>query len=90
MDKQNLKDYSDRELTLHVMNDEHLYRKAMRCTDEGDLDSFGIYLEDFFIFTDEQLEDLFEDLREGFETDDESEEDETAYQYRLVREGNLK
>lgn len=85
----NLMEYSDGELNLHVMNDEMLYKKAMRCTDEDDLKNFRIYLEDFFEFSDDQWDDLANDLREEFE-EEEDEEDETAYQYRLVREGNLK
>lgn len=55
MKKQDLTQYSDQELSLLVFNDEGLYR--MRHNSQ-----FIGMLNDLFIFTDEQLEVLEQDL----------------------------
>lgn len=57
MDKQDLREYSDGELSLIVYNDEHLYR--MRNNSQ-----FLGYINDHFLFTDEQLEELEKDLED--------------------------
>lgn len=59
MNKQDLTQYSDNELSLVVMNDEWLYsmrRRILRGPDG--------FLSDFFIYTDEQLETLIADIKE--------------------------
>ena len=57
MTKQDLTEYSENELSLHVFNDEGLYRLRR----SRDLKSI---LEDYFIFSDEQWEVLETDLNE--------------------------
>lgn len=57
MKKQDLREYSDAELSLMVFNDEGLYRMRHRR---------GLFeiLDELFIYTDEQLETLKEDLED--------------------------
>lgn len=55
--KQDLTEYSDNELSLLVFNDEWLYRQRNR---RGFIDT----LKEFFLFTDEQLETLKQDLED--------------------------
>lgn len=55
--KQDLTEYSDNELSMHVFNDEGLYRSRNRY---GFLES----LTEYFIFTDSQLDVLKDDLTE--------------------------
>ena len=55
MDKQDITQYSDDELSLIVFNDEGLYRERKRASLEDTL-------REFFIFTDEQLQVLKDDL----------------------------
>jgi hypothetical protein len=59
MDKQDLTQYGEQELSLHVMNTEHLYRQFMRCDDESDLRRV---VDPEFTYTDEQFEELVDDL----------------------------
>jgi hypothetical protein len=56
MEKQDLTGYSDSELSLIVFNDECLYRQRRRRA------SLVETLREFFIFTDEQLQELNNDL----------------------------
>ena len=53
---QNLTQYSDQELSLHVFNDEYLY--SIR----KDLDTLMDKIEEFFIYTQEQMNELVLDL----------------------------
>lgn len=57
MNKQDLTEYSDGELSLHVMNDEYLYRQRRSC-------NLKEQLEELFIFSEEQWEELENDLKE--------------------------
>jgi len=58
--KQDLREYSENELSLLVFNDEGLYKMRDRsCLVET--------LNDFFIFTDEQLEVLKQDIQDDNE-----------------------
>ncbi len=57
MNKQDLTEYSDSELSLLVFNDEGLYRMRRRR-------DFIDTLREYFIFTDEQLEELKQDLQD--------------------------
>lgn len=59
MDKQDLTSYGEQELSLLVQNTEHLYREFMRCDDEADLRKL---VNDEFTYTDEQFEELVNDL----------------------------
>lgn len=59
MDKQDLTQYGEQELSLHVLNTECLYRGFMRCDDEQDLRNL---VEPLFIFTSEQFDELLDDL----------------------------
>jgi len=66
MSKQDLTQYSDNELSLLVFNDEGLYKQRHRSYFIDDI-------KEFFIFTDEQLEVLQQDLQD--ELDEENKED---------------
>ena len=57
MEKQDLTQYSDGELSLVVMNDEYLYGKRNSRNLKG-------LLEELFIFSEEQWEELENDLKE--------------------------
>lgn len=59
MERTDLTSYGEQELSLNVMNTEHLYRAFMRCDDERDLRSL---VDPEFIYTDEQFEELLDDL----------------------------
>lgn len=59
MDKQDLTQYGEQELSLNVLNTEHLYRAFMRCDDEADLRGL---VDPEFTYTDEQFEELVDDL----------------------------
>lgn len=63
MSKQDLTEYSDKELSLVVMNDECLYR--MRRTFLKDQS----FLTEYFDFTDEQLEVLIQDIKDDLESE---------------------
>lgn len=60
MDKQDLTEYSDAELSLNVFNDESLYNQRF-CSDLKEL------LDEIFIYTEEQWEELQEDLESDLE-----------------------
>ena len=57
MEKQDITQHSDQELSLLVFNDEYLYLRRH-------LPSFIELIKEMFIFTDEQLQVLIEDLEE--------------------------
>jgi hypothetical protein len=59
MDKQDLTQYGEQELSLHVLNTEPLYRAFMRCDNEDDLHEL---VDENFIYTEEQFEELVRDL----------------------------
>jgi hypothetical protein len=60
--RNNLTEYSDSELSLHVMNDYELYKMRRR-----PLRHLREYLEEIFIFTTEQWEDLVETIEADLE-----------------------
>jgi hypothetical protein len=60
-----LTQYSEQELTLLVMNDEQLYKQAMQVKSLIQEDDFIDELKEQFIFTDEQEQELRQDLRDG-------------------------
>jgi hypothetical protein len=64
--RSDLTEYSDAELSLHVMNDESLYRMRRQ-----PLRHLREMLEEIFIFTTEQWEDLVETIEADLEEDDE-------------------
>lgn len=59
MNKQDLREYSDSELSLNVFNDYACY-KMMRRT--RDLDTVRQFLEEIFLFTEDQWAELVEDI----------------------------
>jgi hypothetical protein len=65
----NITEYSDAELSLIVMNDYDLY-KLMRRT--YNLSTLRSMLEEIFIFTTEQWEDLVETIEADREEDDDA------------------
>lgn len=56
-----LTQYGDQELSLHVLNDEWLYRGFLRCEDYLDLQRL---VDGTFIYTRAQFEELLADLSE--------------------------
>ncbi len=63
MEKQDLREFSDRELSLMVFNDEGLY--LMRRNQAALLE----VLNELFIYTSEQLKELETDLKEDLESE---------------------
>ena len=61
MEKQDLTQYSENELSLIVMNDEYLYKMRRQILRSPKL------LDEYFIFDDDQLEVLLQDLRDDLE-----------------------
>lgn len=60
---QDLRGYSNDELSLWFMNDEFLYNQASRITtDKARLKDLA---DEFFLYTDEQLEELYTDFEQG-------------------------
>lgn len=57
--KNDLREYSDAELSMHVMNDEDLYRLVRR---ERNLRLVRETLAEHFIFTDDQWAELVQDI----------------------------
>ena len=64
--KTDLTEYGDQELSLNVLNDEYLYRQFRRCDDSQDLRQ----LCDCFEYTEEQFDELVNDLAAEKEEDD--------------------
>jgi hypothetical protein len=74
MEKENLTQYSDEELSLRVQNDEPLYRMYMRDVKRNDFNALMCELDDIFIFTDAQkkdMEDTFSAEVEEYENENE-------------------
>lgn len=69
MKKQDLREYSDQELSLWVFNDEGLYRMRRKILLDCELNRPSI-LAEYFEYTEEQLEVLEQDLREDLESED--------------------
>jgi hypothetical protein len=63
MKKEDLTIYNDEELSLRVFNDEGLYRMRKNSQLIG-------LLNDLFIFTEDQLEILEQDLKDDLESED--------------------
>lgn len=62
MDKQDLTRYSDQELSMLVQNDEVLYNTYMRCVRKNNLEELKNFLDEVYIYTKEQWEDLESDF----------------------------
>lgn len=60
MEKTNITMYSDEELSLIVLNDEHLYNVFMKSVRRENFNYIIEEVEEMFTFTDEQKEDLRE------------------------------
>ena len=56
--------YSDQELSLMFLNDEFLYRELMRAVIREDFTILEEVAREFFIFNEDQLEDLKETFKE--------------------------
>jgi hypothetical protein len=56
--------YSDQELSLMFLNDEFLYKEFMRAVIREDFAMLEEVAREFFIFNDEQLEDLKETFKQ--------------------------
>jgi hypothetical protein len=56
--------YSDQELSLMFLNDEFLYREFMRAVIREDFTMLQEVATEFFIFNEEQLEDLKETFKQ--------------------------
>jgi len=56
--KTDLTEYSSQELSLNVFNDEYLYKQARRASGHSRLRELA---SEFFIFDDEQFDELCED-----------------------------
>ena len=57
--KQDLTQFSEQELSLHVLNTEALYRAFRRCQDADDVRAV---VDPYFVYTDEQFDELLSDL----------------------------
>ena len=56
--------YADQELSLMFLNDEFLYKELMRAVIRVDFAMLEEVAREFFVFNDEQLEDLKETFKE--------------------------
>ena len=56
--------YTDQELSLMFLNDEFLYKELMRAVIRVDFAMLEEVAREFFVFNDEQLEDLKETFKE--------------------------
>ena len=59
--------YSDQELSLLFLNDETLYKDLMRAVRREDFSIIEETANEFFIFTEEQIEDLKETFNQEIE-----------------------
>lgn len=57
---QDIKHYSDQELSLLFLNDEVLYKELMRAVRRADFTIIKEVCDDNFIYTEDQLEDLID------------------------------
>ena len=55
---QDIRHYSDRELSLLFLNDESLYKELMRAVRRTDFTIVKQMCDEFYIYSEEQLEDL--------------------------------
>jgi len=55
---QDIKHYSDQELSLSFLNDEFLYRELMRAVRRNDFTIVKELCDEYFIYDEDQLEDL--------------------------------
>lgn len=55
-------EYTDQELSLHVLNAEDLYHEFLACDDERDLRALA---DRHFVYTPEQFAELLEDFHAG-------------------------
>jgi predicted nuclease with TOPRIM domain len=60
----NITHYADQELSLMFLNDEFLYKELMRAVIRVDFAMLEEVAREFFVFNDEQLEDLKETFKE--------------------------
>ncbi len=56
--------YSDQELSLMFLNDEFLYKEFMRAVIREDFAMLDEVAREFFVFTEDQLEDLKETFKQ--------------------------
>ena len=52
--------YSDQELSLLFLNDEPLYKELMRAVRQNDFTIIKEICDEYFIYTEDQLEDLID------------------------------
>lgn len=77
MDKKDLTQYSDQELSMLVQNDEVLYNTYMRCVRKNNIEELKNLVDDVYLYTKEQWEDLESDFEsEVEEYNKENEDDE--------------
>ena len=62
--KTNITHYADQELSLMFLNDESLYNDFMRAVIRKDFAMLMDTASEFFVFNDDQLEDLKETFKE--------------------------
>lgn len=55
-----IKHYSDQELSLMFLNDEVLYKELMRAVRRADFTIVKELCDEYFIYTEDQLEDLID------------------------------
>lgn len=60
----NIKHYADQELSLLFLNDEFLYNEFMRAVIREDFAMLEEVARDFFVFNDDQLEELKETFKQ--------------------------
>ena len=60
----NITNYSDQELSLMFLNDEFLYKEFMRAVIREDFAMLEEVAREFFVFNDEQLEELKETFKQ--------------------------
>ena len=75
MTKQDIREYSEQELSLNVMNCEGLYSELCWAARRDDFSMIESLVEELFIYTEEQLDELREDFQaevEEIEADENS------------------
>jgi len=60
----NIKHYADQELSLLFLNDEFLYKEFMRAVIREDFAMLEEVAREFFVFNDDQLEELKETFKQ--------------------------
>jgi hypothetical protein len=61
---EDITNYADQELSLMFLNDEFLYKQLMRAVIREDFAMLEEVAREFFVFNDEQLEELKETFKE--------------------------